>query len=982
MAEGIHVYASEADGPQSTMTRQTLTPLPPDTSSYTIAGPVVTGQRPIRSSLVAGEGPPPPAPSPIAANSGVSGFSGGEYGYLYTFVTPEGLQTSPSGEVRFAVSAGNYIEIPTPQDVPDGCRVGVYLTRPDQPRTTARFQGAYSPRAQAVTLRAFREGRSLPTENETYLGRGPAMRWGREIVSARALHNRQPHTYRFAYSWITRYGESAASVPSAARVYSARAQNRAFWVAPRRTRFASQYRLYVSLDSEWYQVVGSGVAGGLLNFGLREGIRRRLGRVLERFRPRKLAGHLPIYGYTERPPDVLSVRLSQSDPPTTDESGIEGPGFGTVPDSPTAVGATLPTPAAYWLGASYVRGGRETVMGPPVRHTIATGEIVTLSLPTPTNLIPNAEFADVGSDGMPLGHDARSGAGTLTAEDGVLTLDTGGTLKAANGDYPQDLFPPIPVEPGTNYTASAKIEVNASAGEARFRLVELDAGGSAIKGTDVASVGGADYAEPAMVFGPDYTALDPAATHLGLRCDMHNPTTSDDLNMVAKFYDVALHPFPATEGIRKMVAGGPQRRANFDPDPSTPYPSGSFGGIGPPPGIPATASSSIASEDFESGSVGVDFSLVSGGDATATVTTGAALSGSYGLYAEDRAATATSGYDSAYLSYSGDSVDGSLALRARYEALHFFPAGGKSDFIRIMEFNDSSGSDIADIRLYQTGDLHLRYVDGGVSTERGRFANIAAGDVIDLEVVVSGLATSEGEIEVLFGCGEGRELKQSFAGLDFTAFSVAGLELRAGGIIESRPGLRWEFNLDDVEVTERGYYTGSSAPTSNPPSPSRPTGADGTLRELTPANEIINQAYLLLTPDVAPSSGLGIREADWSVRPATTYTVAVYGRYTVFAEGQVAHPAVIYALSEDGAEVEVGRLFGNSGASGTSDWADFYTTVDVPEGYTGLTLRSLDMAGGCMSFRSPCLHRAPSRRTPIGTPSGTGAEKWGRLPPP
>lgn len=734
---------------------------------------------------------------------------------------------------------------------------------------------------------------------------------------------------------------------------------RKFSVTPRRLGRNETFIPWVQIDGVWHYAIR---VGSVYQYGW--------GRDSRAFRE-----GVPVYGFTsEDAPDGAPVVLVQSDPPTEDTTGIEAPDPNEAIDPPVPFGALVPVAGDYLAATALTQGERPGVISPTTRYTLDGTQIPRIVPAKRVNRLPNAELSERGSGGNPRGWTIVSNmAGGSSAMDdpepGVTRLSAtaigNDALSASpylinNERLAVNLQQPLTVE--------ATLEVSGwSAGSAVAYVREFDAADAQLRDTEIGRVSANGLLTVRRtLLSADFNA---STASVSILIGMRGSTKT----LTVRVKDMALFPFEARVPKVSFVEGGPD---DLDPAPATPHQTGSFFAIGAPKSPPGEMEGEApkALLTFDSGALPADWALtVTGGGATQQVTTAAALFGTHGWNITDTSNTSSVSRRHIAKQYAAAETNGtSLAIRSLVR-VNSRPTRGEVNLLRLDYGTDNTGSAMAFLRIGSQGQLALYGIDSsGTRVETSGFY-LSAGEIADVEIVVTGGGTANGQATLLASKnGNPRQVVATISGLDFSI--IAPRKVYVGAIGETDGAAKWNFDFDQVAPTDRGDVLsgreGSAPPADvTPPAPDRPariypawaastthvagdervptaknghyyTASDGTTgtaepvwptasgatvtdgtvtwteaggiyRESDSKDNLINQGVLFIEPGTEAEDYELTREPI-AITPGETYTVAAQGRETVFADDQEspAYPFLVTLHDDEGERVFAGSAYG------------------------------------------------------------------------
>lgn len=538
-----------------------------------------------------------------------------------------------------------------------------------------------------------------------------------------------------------------------------------------------------------------------------------------------------------------SDRSSSGGSVTSQQEGIEEP---TDPPDVKVFGAakleTNPTgTTTYWATLAYTARGEVGRAATAKPITLQPGETLRIIPADPTNLIRNSQFVDIDADGRPdgwtltaVGGPAAAGGpeGTFSVSGGTMTLSTLGEKTISPAQTPLQKTPAVSntfvVNRDESYVIGGTLTADIIKGSVQVYLEELDAevNGSVV-GTAknlrdlISQTGSIDFSKR---YGPttdtaagiegwnDATVAarvvvrfagnvrDAAVTIGELFVTPHDrrlrryeepveyrePANSDPPNWVRwnKFFNKAVGPPPV--GRRTPPRAAPLDKIDF----------GTTGPLGPAPTPWALR---------QLGSLGL----------TSQVTQAAAIDkpvGSYGWHVAK--SSSNTGLYYIHRSFTPATRD-KMAVRAKFR-VRTRPTRGQIALLQIKHFqSDAANFALGYVTLTENGELWLYHWDPDGNNKRGiarglRVATgIINGDILDIELYVSGAGTKQGLVQIALGKnGARRTLLSTLLRPDYTNprtdTEYYAKVVQVGPSMYTDPATLWEFDIDSVTVTEIG----------------------------------------------------------------------------------------------------------------------------------------------------------------------------------
>ncbi len=648
-------------------------------------------------------------------------------------------------------------------------------------------------------------------------------------------------------------------------------------------------------------------------------------------------GLIRIQGYPpDSEPKGLDIGLTQTDPPTEDTTIIEAPDPTQVPDEPEATGSVLPVAGLYRAAVSNVyEGGAESIRSDRIGLNPGLNQIMNVFPLRTVNKLRNAQFSVLNAQGLPkewlLIRAGGTDPGSFKIDNGVLTLVGTGTSQATSPEayssiieWPQDQ--PLTI-------AGVLSVISRVSGDARVNLIQLDENGVGISN---ATLGIATVSSPAYLpfeshFGPGGVAFDANMASIRLWVRMRGPNNlgTDATSLTLSVQDLRILPFGTDVRKVEIPAPGSRSPADFSPSPATPLSGDAFIAVGPVPTGTAAEPQSVAPYsvvNFEDGLWPTGWTQ-SSASATMSIETGAALFGVNGLRVQDTTQFA-GGYGFRY--YDPATTGERLGNRSLARVITRQSSGhGPVHFGSIIDLTRGA---LCAFLLYATGNLNIIYWAGTGYKER-YIANVSPAEVFDLEAVVTGAGTINGNISVGFSKnGDPRRTLVSLGGVDLRNRLAQRAAL---GVTKSEnPLAKYNLHFDQGVVTRQGDVLDREKPTPPadyvPPPLDAPTDANGP-RLLDSDGMAKNQLYAFLPPGTTTADKpaiIPLLEDPLPVKPGLSYTICVQSRHVNLS--QEAAPGLRVSLEGPGVEpLKVGSAHGE-GMVGTRGWQDDYLTFAVP----------------------------------------------------
>lgn len=630
-----------------------------------------------------------------------------------------------------------------------------------------------------------------------------------------------------------------------------------------------------------------------------------------------------------------NIGLLQEEFPTEDTSMLEGPDPTQIPEAPTPTGSVLPAAGKYRGAVSAVyEGGAESILSDSVTRTIALNQIMNLQPITTVNLLKNAEFGVLDATGKPRRWTfIRTGGtnpGSYSSSSGVLKLVSGATTQALSQEAQSEI---IPISNTDVITVVGVLSVlTRVSGTARLLLDEMDASGTVIPGSQkaLAELSGAGNLPFETLYNGTWLA-DTDGIRLRLVFRGATNQAGEAVNLTTALSDLRVLPY--NTDLRKVVipAFGSGEPADFSPDAYVPMPDQAYIAVGPVPSQIGIASPEQAAPylvaGFEDGQIPTQLVSVSGSAGWA-VEPAAAIFETNGLRVQD-ATTSQGRTKSWYLPLPDASASGVNDVGSRFLVrVVERPLFGYVSFCAVASI---SGTTLAVWRLYPNGATSCVYWDGKAYQERS-VMNLAAGEVADLEIILSGTGTKNAKITALASRGGPRAPKLTVGGLDHRSNRAGFAYIGTNNTSDNRG--RYNFSFDQFVVTQKGDVLDRESPAPpagyTPPPLDAPILVNGTRSLLDQDGEPKNQLYAFIPFGVAAARNpavIPLLERPLPVTPGRSYTIAARSRYSVFTD----EPAPGLRVTLEGPGMDPLRLGSINAMTGKRGWVDDFLTFTVPE---------------------------------------------------
>lgn len=497
---------------------------------------------------------------------------------------------------------------------------------------------------------------------------------------------------------------------------------------------------------------------------------------------------------------------------------------------------TRPTGTTYyWVTFGYSVRGQAGPTAPADRVALAPGETVRLIPEDPVNALRNSQFRDIDADGYPEGWGFQGvggvgvGQGSFSLGEGVISLTTNGPrLPSAS----PAVWGNFSVNRSRDYVIGGTISCELNQGVAHVYVEEysddeattLVTGGSFTLLKEVSAPSGSvDFS---MRFGPTADAAlgvkgwndQTQAARVTVR--FYNAASQAVANRDGTIDVIELYASPHDRRLRRYT-DPEDYRETAEPDPPAYERWNKYfnKAVGPPPGADrrASASAPLAKVDFGTTTPGAVAPsgwaqrILGTTGMTANVEAPAAIDpGGYGLHLKK----ATSATGLRYIYRSFGATRSKLAARAKFRVRQL-PTRGEVALLQIKDrFADTGAFALGYVTLNSLGQLYLWAWKPDPKSPETKGAGyglwvgsgIQVGDVLDLELVVSGGGTNSGGVAVAIGKnGARRRFSPNVVSTTWwDTYDYYASVVQAGPSMNTDPATLWDIDLDTIVVTETG----------------------------------------------------------------------------------------------------------------------------------------------------------------------------------
>lgn len=955
---GRYLYVSEAgnktasDLPPapSTLARQNTAQVPTDQTAVLFNSGRIDGPSPIRNPGFSNGLPGPDAPRVEVIDNANEGFPADTW-YLSTAgIDRRGKFTNPSEETAFNLANGQGFKAFLQGPYSEGTHKIAILLRKSghrkryvQRRVPAAKSGI---RKEYVFRDSLKTDSVAPETNNTKVGRPRPPVEGVHVKQEPSFYDLLPGLYRVFYSIEQPgIGESLGSVLSEKIFIPERVPNTALRCYPVNLRPGERFVVRYEKNGVRYRVAERRRTGPVKGFG--------------KSRDPEEGNGVPIHGFDSEntPPGAAHVAI-QEDEPQEDTTGIEWDS--QAPDPPLPIGQGSPEAGDYLIGLTDVTEDagreRESVIGALTSVTLNGSQTARVVMPTPVNLIPNAEGSERDRNGRPRGYQiqASATAAEWSAENpGYFGLFATSTLPDS-AQAPRVGYPETEINTEEVYTAGGSVTVGQHiGGNAVLYLQELDENMGHLRFTELGRVSENGYIKTSRTFGPPELGGEVAFLNGTAYVRPYGSLEGTSRNLYASFSDIAL--VEGREIPRKVQKGAEGELDSFDVPPSAPHHPGSFFAIGypsTPGGAEIEGEPPIKVVGFESGTLEGGTVITSEFGGSVSVIEDETLHENWLLEVMD--VGSGSGQNWGYAQYTVNEWADRFAART----LIYLKQMPVHNYIHIFRIAFGDDTRCLILQLWPNGKAFMRICDrNGKILENQQVAQgLSVGDVLDVELAGSGVNTPNGSATCGLGInGEPRSQVAARTGIDWTNRNIRLVQ----------PGLYYERNprdtthllYDQIAITYRGDVLDREQPSApagvTPPPPDRApvVQSDGTIipGEYRSAKKgspevRLGQLYAHILDGPITFTIVGKETLPIIVKPGATYTLALQVRVTLKDIDSTPGEVAVW-LHGDGMEAHrAGSLQLSDG--GWTGVDRYNASIAIPEGYTEAHIVCEDLPNG------------------------------------
>ena len=340
----------------------------------------------------------------------------------------------------------------------------------------------------------------------------------------------------------------------------------------------------------------------------------------------------------------------------------------------------------------------------------------------------------------------------------------------------------------------------------------------------------------------------------------------------------------------------------------------------PLPHRPLRAPAVVYDADFESG-IPAEITVVGGVYGTYGIEGSiSGVSGGGVRFEETDTLTSTD----RYAQYLETTTRTSRGYRARLRIVTR-PTTGNAKLGRVVS---GTGMTMGWVYIDSSGDIYVQtFKAGGTALSSVRVATgIANGQRLTLELVPEGAGTASGVMSYWLSVdGSGtigeRALVYQDTEVDWTEHLIS--YARFGLTSHSVNGLTATVDVDKIRVTETGEVF---------------------FWELDEEGNPLYQIHAFYPAGTPQRDDLWVQDLWFAVAPGKNYKLAVDHR--IANAPPDSHPFYVTAYDLQGNEYPLGSVYGDSGVSGTVEWADVVREYLIPEGCYAVKIHSLNIGGG------------------------------------
>lgn len=815
--EGYYIYMSSANGDVNSMTAQNTQVISVDEPSYILDDPYFKGHAP-RTPLTASRIGAPPQPDVVVIPAAGTGFTAGVYQLAYSWVelnydgtfnhTPLSLFNTVT------LLAAQRIRLTLPSSVPNnGFGIGIWMTPANGATSTARLQEIIPLRdilqnPDHTMTGPFTWGRTAPTRNETV----PPTPLQPKVKHVRGSSPGVAGLYFIEVAFVTDQGtESERSARSYIEITKTQAKkNIHIEVNPQDAQIPgiTGYRVYVSVqkpeEDSFRQLIYTNLTQGGAGRPVRFSERVVFSGELARLGPQKTTRVLSGWGNAEQ---------SETSSVTDIEEGLAVP-EGTYFETLTAVGRTpIASGVWYWIAISYWVRGEETVVCAPKRYFLTAGASgFQVFFQDKINLLRNSQFNQIAPNGAPYGWELTGVAGgvnsgTYVMSNGTMQLRTVGA-KTGVQTTPV-LGGAFTVDRTKVYTIGGTYITEWLAGTMEAYLNEYNSAGTLVRSTLLKSINDNGEVDFEKRFGPNdvYTDSLPFldATITAKLVIQFTGATRNGTITVKELY---VHDHP--NRIRRFEkVDDPLSADNPDPPPAQRWRQARNKVIAPAP------------SSRRRGAAFTPLSMVDFGEATpsafpptgwtlyrdnpsgtvAEVRADAAVDGAYG--ARIAKTNATSSMTFLYKQFTPTNRT-RLAVRWKCRINQIPSVAGSSIILGAINTTPSASyiGSIFYIALYNNGLVNAVERDIFGNFYSWTLSNVIAGDVLDLELIISN--GNSAQSQMLAGAGKNGTTRTfpGFGVVNQTGWNPQTIQIGPSYI--TNPAATFSIDFDSITVTEAG----------------------------------------------------------------------------------------------------------------------------------------------------------------------------------
>ena len=781
---------------------------------------------------------PPPVPTVEIVPAGRVGWKAGVYKVSYTLMKGK-RHTKLSPWVEVTLAAGQAMRVVFGDVEAEGATaIGIWVSKVGGGTRTMRLQKIVrlrSQRREVVLPGPWKRRKSPPSKNETRRGI-PATP---KLTTVPGFGPSVPGTYTAYVARIDEEtgAETVVSEPSdpveiteaeAARhvhlkLKWRRLRERFAGIGEDFTEDAGRYNVYIdytppsSTVTYSYELVPEGEGGTGKGFSMTDAAPVFSGQTEKSFEDTGKR-----QSKTNKTSSGASLREKRST--SASSASTSGDGGGGLEDPTTPLegafpqGAPYPAVGKYWIGVSNYKDGEETVatMYPSPVEITTTGQTIRVWLTGSVNVLQNPQWLDLEVAGTDL-NEVPSGwlLTGIQATQGTLNWgDNGEMLLSTNGAKTGTALSPVlkgyfNVDRTQNYAVGGRFVFTKTAGNAVMELEEYDDAGAIVRTTPISTLTTSGDEDTCKRFGPLGTAFHDATVSARPVIRFDGATRHGDITVHEVF------ALKHDRKLRRVVPPAlPGEHSDANPPADERWPKGAYKAIGLPPARSYTSQQSapLDAQNFDTGALtgGWTRYVPTEDGIVSALTTGAKIEGTHGYNFQKNTSSTRRFYiwRDLGINYGQEAV----RIKVRINSL---PTNNYVSLVQLKnEQSEGNSGALARIAIDHRGVVVYSGVKpGGTINHYELMTGVAAGDTLDLELMVQGANTRDGYVSASAGrYGGTRSYAEARGRYDWRGMFPRYVQ--AGPAHFHSTGARIAFDVDTIVVTETGDK--GAAPASPP----------------------------------------------------------------------------------------------------------------------------------------------------------------------